>query len=330
MSDDELSARLAEGDDYALAAVFDRHVIALYDFVARLLGDADAGATAVRTTFVRAWNSPAADSGCRVPLFTAGYAAALESLKARPGRPTTSALALGLAEVEPALVPGGTDLVRHQELAGLVWVWASRLKRRDYAVADLHLRHGFDPGEIGRVVGLRPGAVTARLARLASEAQGAMAPAVLARRTPIECPALEVAVFALPGDTPLPAVSRVVRTHIGRCAICRNSQRGLASPLGLLSTMTPVALPQDRREEMWAAIALGATTRPPRARVKPPVHHLHHLHRPVVPRPVAAAGLALGVVAIALGVVLARSDDPSPGSDVGAPVGLASATHVVG
>lgn len=318
--------------------MYDRHAAALFDFLSRLLGDPAAGATAVHATFLRAWNSPSRDSACRVPLFATAYAVAAETHRTRTrttagtgrgGRadaaPSPSAIA-ALSALELRLVPGDADPADQQELARLVWVWASRLRRRDYALIDLHLRHGFEPADSARALGLRPSGVTSRLANLAAQAQEALAPAVLARQDPIDCPALEVALFSLPENTPIAAVSRVVRTHLGRCVLCQETRRQLPSPMALLAILAPVPLDQHRREELWAGISVGAGTKAAKPRARP----AHHRHRPDVPRPLALAGIALGVVAVLVGAALTRSDSPAPAADVGDPVDIASASHVVG
>jgi len=316
-----------------LAAVFDRQVAGLYDFSSRVARSTDDGSAAVRSTFVHAWNSPAADSGCRVPLFAGAYAAAAGQAAGRRGSPRhvappepSGTVPSVFASIEPALVPDETDAAAQVELAQLVWLWAARLKRRDYALIDLRLRHGFEPVEIGRIVKARPHAVISRLAHLAADAQQALAPAVLARQSPVGCPALEVALYAQPDHLAITSLSRVVRIHIGRCALCRATVRQLPSPIGLLSTLAPVPLPQDRREELWAAISLGVTSKPARPRPRP----VHHLHRPDVPRPLAAAGLAVGLVAILLGAALSRGGGPDRPVTVADPVDVASSSHVIG
>jgi len=318
--------------------VYDRHVTSLFDFLARLLGDPAAAATAVHATFLRAWNSPSRDSACRVPLFATAYAVAIETLRPRPrttagtgrGRradpPPTPGDIAALSTLDPLLVPGDADIATQQELARLVWVWASRLRRRDYALIELHLRRGFEPADSARALGLRPSGVTSRLANLAAQAQEALAPAMLARQDPIDCPALEVAVFSLPENTPITAISRVVRTHLGRCVLCQETRRQLPSPMALLAVMAPVPLEQRRREELWAGISVGAGTKAAKHRARP----VHHRHRPDVPRPVALAGIGVVVIAVLVGAALTRSGSPKPAEDVGDPVDIASASHVVG
>jgi RNA polymerase sigma-70 factor (ECF subfamily) len=57
-SDALLAERLAAGDDYALAEVFDRLAAAVYDGAVRVLGDAAAAQDVVQDVFVELWSRP--------------------------------------------------------------------------------------------------------------------------------------------------------------------------------------------------------------------------------------------------------------------------------
>ena len=54
-SDLELGQAFRDGDDAALAALYDRHLRAVYDFVARVVRDPAAAEDLTQMTFVRAW-----------------------------------------------------------------------------------------------------------------------------------------------------------------------------------------------------------------------------------------------------------------------------------
>jgi RNA polymerase sigma-70 factor, ECF subfamily len=58
LTDDLLAARLAAGDDRALADAFDRHAPAVFGTALRVIGQADAAQDVVQDVFVELWRHP--------------------------------------------------------------------------------------------------------------------------------------------------------------------------------------------------------------------------------------------------------------------------------
>ncbi|MGH9165556.1 MAG: RNA polymerase sigma factor [Acidimicrobiales bacterium] len=288
-------------------------------------------AAAVQATFLRAWRTPTPPTtGARAWLFSLAYAAAA-GLPGRQAKATTAGTSarLELAVVDPTRLSGPSEAAQQQQLAGLVWLWAERLKRSDYAVLDLHLRQGLTVDEVGTALRLGRTGATRRLGRLSTEAREAIAPAVLAGQGRPDCPTLDVALANLPPDTPITAVSRAVRIHLGRCDTCRAARGRLPSPVALLATLAQVPLPSEQREELWVRVSLAATAQPVTGR--PAARPVRTSSPTEVPRPVLLGGAAAVLVAVVVAAALARSGGGGgDGATVSDPSDIESTSHVIG
>src|SRR6266849_2734220 len=83
LSDAALGAALHQGDDGALASLYDRHLPAIYDFLARYLRDPNSAEDLAQTTFVRAWERRETlrnPDGVRAWLFTIAHNLATNQL----------------------------------------------------------------------------------------------------------------------------------------------------------------------------------------------------------------------------------------------------------
>lgn len=180
LSDDELAALAASGDRRAFGRLHERHFPGLYDFAVRVLrarGPAGravkAAAADARASLVdgRARGSP------KAWLYATLHGAALDALLAE---------AVDHAEdpTLPLAAPVGGEAV---------WSSAAALAPQDYALLDLHLRRGLAADELAESLGVLPGALALRLARLRAElgagADGldaASAAAIFAELEPVE------------------------------------------------------------------------------------------------------------------------------------------------
>ncbi len=90
-TDAELMARVAAGDEQAFAALYDRHVHAVYGAVMRYLRDPGAAEDVVQETYLAMWtrsDSYAAETGSLVGwLLTIARHRAIDRLRSSPGGP---------------------------------------------------------------------------------------------------------------------------------------------------------------------------------------------------------------------------------------------------
>ena len=124
--DPELVARARDGEDLAFTLIMQRHKPALYGFVRRYVGDADAAVDVVQESFVAAWRALARFDGRR-PFAVWLRAIALNKCRDRARRLAVRRLILGekdersaeaQAQADPG--PGGEErLVEQQRNAAL-------------------------------------------------------------------------------------------------------------------------------------------------------------------------------------------------------------------
>ena len=102
LADAELMARVAAGDQQAFAAVYDRHVHAVYGAVLRYLRDPGAAEDVVQETYLAMWNRPdgyAAEKGSLVGwLLAIARNRAIDRLRAASRRPLVVGLAPGTSD----------------------------------------------------------------------------------------------------------------------------------------------------------------------------------------------------------------------------------------
>src|SRR5437899_6195765 len=127
-SDAALGAALHDGDQHALAALYDRHMPGIYDFLASYLRDPAAAEDVVQTTFVRAWERRETlrePGGVRAWLFRIAHNLATNQLtRTRQAEPIEEKFDLA------APGPGPEQEAVTREAAELVWSAASSLEPR--------------------------------------------------------------------------------------------------------------------------------------------------------------------------------------------------------
>jgi RNA polymerase sigma factor (sigma-70 family) len=137
-SDAVLARALIEGDEAALAGIYDRFMPGIYDFLGRFLHDRFAAEDLAQMTFVRAWEGR---QTLREPekvkswLYTIAHNLATNHVtRTRRSEPIEDQYDLATA------APGPEDQVAAKELAELVWAAAASLEPRQYAILDLSVR----------------------------------------------------------------------------------------------------------------------------------------------------------------------------------------------
>jgi RNA polymerase sigma factor (sigma-70 family) len=251
--DVELGRAFHDGDESALAALYDRHLSGIYDFLARLVRDPAAAEDLTQMTFVRAWE---ARSKLRDPervrswLFTIANNLGLNHLtRGRPTDPIEEQFDLAT----PA--PGPEAQAMAKESAELVWAAAASLEPRQYAVLDLSVRRDLATPEIAQVLGVTPSHAAVLLNR-AKEALGNAVRYLLVARRRDHCPRLAELVPS--GLESLTAEQRSsVDRHMRRCPVCQGLAQRLTRPAelfgGLVALPVPASLHRDRRDFVMMA-----------------------------------------------------------------------------
>ncbi|PZR85408.1 MAG: hypothetical protein DLM67_25875 [Candidatus Nephthysia bennettiae] len=299
-SDLALGQAFRDGDEAALAALYDRHLRAVYDFVARVVRDPASAEDLTQMTFVRAWEGrDKLRDTARVKawLFTIAHNLALNHVTR--GRKLES-IDDQFDLATPAAGPEAE--LEAKDAAQLVWAAAASLEPRQYAVLDLSLRRDLATPEIAEVLGVSS-SHAAVLVNRAREALGNAVRYLLVARKRDHCPRLaELVPSGLQSLTPDQRTT--VDRHMRRCPDCQGLAHRLTHPAELFGGLLPLPVPGSLRKERREFVLVAAHR--PEAPARPVA-----TWRPQRPRRDAAlAGLALLLLALLGGeVYLAR---PAP------------------
>jgi RNA polymerase sigma factor (sigma-70 family) len=236
-SDAALGAALSRGDESALASLYDRHLPAIYDYLARYLRDPSAAEDLAQITFVRAWERRETlrePDGVRAWLFRIAHNLGTNQLvRSRRAEPIEERFDLA------APGPGPEQEALTREAAELVWSAASSLEPRQYEILDLCIRRELSTREVAEVMEM-PVSHAAVLVNRAREALGNAVRYLLVAKRREHCERLAALVPA--GVRALtPELRSAVDHHMRRCEDCRNLGRRLTSPAELFGGL--VALP---------------------------------------------------------------------------------------
>jgi RNA polymerase sigma factor (sigma-70 family) len=286
-SDLELGLAFRDGDEAALAALYDRHLRGVYDFVARVVRDPAAAEDLTQMTFVRAWEgrSRLRDAGrVKAWLFTIAHNLALNHVTR--GRDLES-IDERFDLATPAAGPEAE--LETKDAAQLVWAAAASLEPRQYAVLDLSLRRDLPTPEIAEVLGVSSSHAAVLLNR-AREALGNAVRYLLVARKRDHCPRLAALVPA--GlESLTPEQRTTVDRHMRRCPDCQGLAHRLTHPAELFGGLLPLPVPSSLRRERRDFVLVAA--RRPAEAARPAA-----FWRPRRPRRDAAlAGLALVLLA---------------------------------
>src|SRR2546430_6737697 len=263
-SDLELGQAFRDGDDAALAALYDRHLRAVYDFVARVVRDPAAAEDLTQMPFVRAWegrDKRRDPARMKAWLFTIAHNLALNHVTR--GRKLES-IDDQFDLATPAAGPEAE--LEAKDAAQLVWAAAASLEPRQYAVLDLSLRRDLATPEIAQVLGVSS-SHAAVLVNRAREALGNAVRYLLVAQRRDHCSRLAALVPA--GLQSLTAEQRGSGDrHMRRCPECQGLANRLTRPAelfgGLVALPVPSSLKHDRRDFVMVAARqnLGAPNSP--------------------------------------------------------------------
>ncbi len=270
-TDDQLAERVRAGDTSAFAALYERYVDRVYDFVARLLGDRDAAADVTQETFLKALQGLRArriQGSVRAWLFTIARNAAIDYVRRQRTIAFSRLPTPEGEEWEPELLASDVeaapeDAAVRRELAELVWQAARSLPPQDATLLHLSLRYDLTPAELAQVIGARRGAVNTRLSRLRDALEESLTALLLARWGRHECPELDRmldGVLLPEGLTP--QLRRAVARHVQQCEVCQRTRRRVVSAADLLPALAPILPTAEVRVALDSSVQAALAMQP--------------------------------------------------------------------
>jgi RNA polymerase sigma-70 factor, ECF subfamily len=160
-----LAARLAAGDDHALAEVFDALAQGVYGSALRVLGDNSAAQDVVQDVFVELWRRPGrydpAVGTLRTYLTVLARHRAVDLVRSELRRVARQERSYRLTPVPPEVSAG--DEVLAAETAGLVRSAVQSLPASQRQVVELAYFEGLTCREVAHAVGIPEGTAKSRL-----------------------------------------------------------------------------------------------------------------------------------------------------------------------
>jgi RNA polymerase sigma-70 factor (ECF subfamily) len=164
-SDALLAARLAAGDDHALAEVFDLLATAVYDGAVRVLGDDAAAQDVVQDVFVELWSRPGrydpAAGPLRAYLVMRARHRAVDLVRSELRRVARQEHSYRLAPREPESSP--CDEVTTSEAAAAVRAAIGLLPESQRRIVELAYFGGLTYREAAQAAGIPEGTAKSRL-----------------------------------------------------------------------------------------------------------------------------------------------------------------------
>ena len=160
-----LAARLAAGDDYALAEVFDALARSVYGSARRVLGDDSAARDVVQDVFVELWVHPGrydpAAGSLRTYLTVLARHRAVDLVRSELRRVARQERSYRLTPAPPAA--GASDEVLAAETASAVRAAVQLLPASQRQVVELAYFEGLTCREVAHAVGIPEGTAKSRL-----------------------------------------------------------------------------------------------------------------------------------------------------------------------
>jgi len=162
--DSSLIRRIADGDEAALATLYDRWSQVVYSLVAHLLNDADGAEDVVEETFWQIWQRAASYDASRGTLrtwiLTIGRSRALDRLRSRKRNREDGAVDLSLIR-DPRSDP--SQQVEGMERSNLVYAALGQLPEDQRVALELAYFRGLSQSEISTLMGEPLGTIKTRM-----------------------------------------------------------------------------------------------------------------------------------------------------------------------
>lgn len=273
-----LADRAAAGDREAFAALYERYVQGIFDFVLRIVRDEDATADVVQVTFVKAWQSLGGrkrPKNVKAWLYATAHNAAIDELRRTKRlvrleddeRPDVSGNPL--AQIDTSRLSDPEAVARDRGLVELVWQCAAALSPKEYALLDMNVRQGLDADELSDALGVRKGAIYTMLSRLRGSLEESVTSSLLMQRGRRDCAELDALLTQLNATEFTKDVRQAVQRHLKDCARCQESKRRYVSPIEIFAGIAPVPVLPAVQGAIWnnvsshvvsGATASGSTT----------------------------------------------------------------------
>ncbi|MEM9607436.1 MAG: sigma-70 family RNA polymerase sigma factor [Actinomycetota bacterium] len=259
-SDRELVERVRDGDQAALAAIYDRYALRLTDLARAIVGPSGAE-DVVHDAFVGAAqriDQLRDPDKLRPWLYRITRRHALAHLRSRRTEPMGLEVTVGDPMVDGPLTEAERD-----ELRRLVDDAAAGLEEKDRVLLHLLYRHELSPEEAGDVLDMRAEQVHARSFRVRDRFARSLGAVVVARHGRGNCVELRELLADWDGSI-TPRWRKRISRHLERCEVCSSTKDRVAAPMALLSVapLVPVAAGMRERtlDAMSDALGFGAFT----------------------------------------------------------------------
>lgn len=255
LPDEALARRASRGDDDAFAALYERYVDDLSDFVTWVVRDRELAADIVTRTFVRV--SDRLRLGVQVDIVKAWLftSARDEALAVCPPLVAETGGLDPLAPIDASRLANAQAVAEERELVWLVCRSAAALSPKDYSLLDLHLRRKLGTRELASALGLDRIEVGVRLSRLQAALELPVTATMLARHGRERCAALDAMLESV-GDERPADVRTAIRRHVCGCAVCRGSLRQFVAPAEIFAGLAIVPLSKQCSEAVWERVSL--------------------------------------------------------------------------
>lgn len=245
-TDAELVAAAAGGDDSAFADLYERYFDRVYDFVRRMVRDADDAADVAQDAFVKAMGGLGKlkdPASFKTWIFSIARNTALnrieQSGRVVHDREDEEGDSLLYRQVDTNALDNPEQAADANELAALVWEAASSLDAKQYAVLDLTVRQEMNSAEIADVLKVSKGNAYTMVSRVKDAMEEAVTALFMTRQGSKDCPTLEALIEQMAGGALSADSRRVVMKHVKSCDICEERRKKVVSPVALFGAFAP-------------------------------------------------------------------------------------------
>jgi RNA polymerase sigma factor (sigma-70 family) len=259
-TDAELVLAAAGGDDSAFADLYERYFDRVYDFVRRMVRDADDAADVAQDTFVKAMGGLGKlkdPASFKTWIFSIARNTALnrieQSGRVVHDREDEEGDSLLYRQVDSSALANPEQAADANELAALVWEAATSLEPKQYAVLDMTVRQEMSSAEIAGVLKVSKGNAYTMVSRVKDAMEEAVTALFMTRQGSKDCPALEALIEQMAGGSLSADSRRVVMKHVKSCEVCEERRKKIVSPVALFGAFAPFPVAADLKASVRGA-----------------------------------------------------------------------------